>query len=40
MIRGIGPVYAKKLVHAFGDAVFDVIQQEPDRLQGSNAVRA
>jgi ATP-dependent exoDNAse (exonuclease V) alpha subunit len=31
MIRGIGPVYAKKLVRAFGDAVFDIIQQEPDR---------
>src|ERR1700746_2320285 len=33
MIRGIGPVYAKKLVRAFGAAVFDVIQQEPDRLR-------
>ena len=33
MIRGIGPVYAKKLVRAFGEAVFDVIQQEPDRLR-------
>src|SRR6201997_2068843 len=33
MIRGIGPVYAKKLVGAFGEAVFDVIQQEPDRLR-------
>ena len=33
MIRGIGPVYAKKLVRAFGDAVFDIIQQEPDRLR-------
>ena len=30
MIRGIGPVYAKKLVRAFGDKVFDVIEtQEP-----------
>jgi exodeoxyribonuclease V alpha subunit len=29
MIRGIGPIYAKKLVHAFGDAVFDIIEQEP-----------
>jgi len=27
MIRGIGPVYAKKLVCAFGQAVFDVIEQ-------------
>src|SRR6201993_3099783 len=33
MIRGIGPIYAKKLVHAFGDAVFDVIEQEPNRLR-------
>jgi hypothetical protein len=23
MIRGVGPVYAKKLVRAFGDKVFD-----------------
>ena len=29
MIRGIGLVYAKKLVRAFGEAVFDVIHQEP-----------
>ena len=28
MIRGIGPVYAKKLVRAFGEAVFEVIEQE------------
>jgi exodeoxyribonuclease V alpha subunit len=33
MIRGIGPVYAKKLVKAFGDAVFEVITAEPDRLR-------
>src|SRR6202030_1334437 len=33
MIRGIGPVYARKLVRAFGEAVFDVIQQEPNRLR-------
>jgi exodeoxyribonuclease V alpha subunit len=33
MIRGIGPVYAKKLVRAFGAVVFDIIQQEPDRLR-------
>jgi hypothetical protein len=26
MIRGIGPVYAKKLVRIFGDKVFDVIE--------------
>ncbi len=28
MIRGIGPVYAKKLVRTLGDAVFEVIEQE------------
>ncbi len=33
LIRGIGPVYAKKMVKAFGEAVFDVIEQEPDRLR-------
>ena len=43
MIRGIGPVYAKKMVRAFGDKVFDVIEAEPDRLRevtGIGAVRA
>ncbi|MBV9686320.1 MAG: AAA family ATPase, partial [Alphaproteobacteria bacterium] len=33
MIRGIGPVYAKKLVRAFGEMVFEVIEQEPSRLR-------
>src|ERR671933_185745 len=33
MIRGIGPVYAKKLVKAFGESVFDVIEQTPERLR-------
>ena len=33
MIRGIGPVYATKLVRAFGEAVFDLIEQEPGRLR-------
>ena len=33
MIKGIGPVYAKKLVRAFSEAVFDVIEQAPGRLQ-------
>src|SRR6266567_7843206 len=43
MIRGIGPVYAKKLLRAFGDKVFDVIAAEPDRLRevdGIGPVRA
>jgi exodeoxyribonuclease V alpha subunit len=33
MIRGIGPVYAKKLVRAFSERVFEVIEQAPARLQ-------
>src|SRR5258705_10531769 len=33
MIRGVGPGYAKKLVRAFGDKVFDIIETTPDRLR-------
>src|SRR5213079_1211857 len=33
MIRGIGPVYAKKLVGAFGEKVLDTIEAEPERLR-------
>ena len=33
MIRGVGPVYAKKLVGAFADKVFDVIELSPERLR-------
>ncbi len=33
MIKGIGPVYAKKLVEAFGNEVFEVIEQAPERLR-------
>jgi exodeoxyribonuclease V alpha subunit len=43
MIRGVGPVYAKKLVRAFGDQVFDIIETTPDRLRevdGIGPVRA
>ena len=43
MIRGIGPVYAKKLVRAFGEKVFDTIEAEPTRLRevtGIGPVRA
>jgi exodeoxyribonuclease V alpha subunit len=32
MIRGIGPHFAGKLVAAFGEAVFDVIESAPQRL--------
>jgi exodeoxyribonuclease V alpha subunit len=43
MVRGIGPVYAKKLVRTFGDKVFDVIEAQPERLRevdGIGPVRA
>ncbi|MCP9820957.1 ATP-dependent RecD-like DNA helicase [Synechococcus sp. Cruz-9H2] len=33
MIRGIGPIYASKLVAVFGDQVFEVIEQTPERLR-------
>ena len=33
MIRGIGPTYARRLVKAFGDSVFDVIETSPERLR-------
>ncbi|MFZ1413293.1 MAG: ATP-dependent RecD-like DNA helicase [Defluviicoccus sp.] len=33
MIKGIGLIYAKKLVKAFREQVFDVIEQKPERLQ-------
>ena len=43
MIRGIGPVYARKLVQAFGERVFDVIEAEPEQLRqvdGIGPIRA
>ena len=33
MIKGIGPVYASKLVQAFAEGVFDTIEQSPERLR-------
>ncbi|HYE35653.1 ATP-dependent RecD-like DNA helicase [Methylocaldum sp.] len=32
MVKGIGPHFARKLVKAFGEAVFDVIEETPERL--------
>ena len=43
MVRGVGLVYAKKLVHTFGEKVFDVIEATPERLRevdGIGPVRA
>ena len=33
MIKGVGPVYAKKLIAAFGVDVFEVIEASPERLR-------
>jgi exodeoxyribonuclease V alpha subunit len=33
MVKGIGPVYAKKLVEKFGEAIFDIIEKESARLE-------
>lgn len=40
MIRGIGPVYAKRLVRAFEEGVFDVIAQQPERLREVTGIGA
>ncbi|ARJ70359.1 ATP-dependent RecD-like DNA helicase [Paracoccus contaminans] len=43
MIRGIGPVYARRLVKQFGTDVFDIIEATPERLrevEGIGPVRA
>ena len=32
MVKGIGPHFAKKLVQSFGEAVFDIIEHNPERL--------
>jgi exodeoxyribonuclease V alpha subunit len=33
MIRGIGPVYARRMVRQFGKDVFDIIEANPERLR-------
>ena len=38
MIKGIGPIYAKKLVKAFKEQVFDVIEQTSQRLQDVDGI--
>ncbi len=43
MVKGIGPIYAGKLVKAFGLSVFEVIEQSPQRLRdiaGIGEIRA
>jgi exodeoxyribonuclease V alpha subunit len=38
LIRGIGPVFARKLVEAFGEGVFDVIDSQPSRLRDVDGI--
>jgi len=38
MVKGIGPVYAKKLVAKFGERVFDIIEQESARLEDVDGI--
>jgi exodeoxyribonuclease V alpha subunit len=33
MVKGIGPIYAKKLVHKFGETIFDIIENFSARLE-------
>jgi exodeoxyribonuclease V alpha subunit len=33
MVKGIGPVYARKLVEKFGENIFDIIEQQSARLE-------
>jgi exodeoxyribonuclease V alpha subunit len=40
MIRGIGPVYARRLVRGFGETVFDLIEQQPERLREVTGIGA
>ncbi|MDD6021200.1 MAG: ATP-dependent RecD-like DNA helicase [Oscillospiraceae bacterium] len=37
-IKGIGPKMAAKIIEAFGDAAFSVIENEPDRLAGIKGI--
>jgi ERCC4-type nuclease len=36
----IGPAYAKKLLRAFGENVFDIIEATPDRLREVDGIGA
>jgi exodeoxyribonuclease V alpha subunit len=38
MVKGIGPVYAKKLVERFGETMFDVIETESARLESVEGI--
>lgn len=38
MIKGIGPIYAEKLIAKFGDQVLDIIDKHPYRLREVNGI--
>jgi exodeoxyribonuclease V alpha subunit len=38
MVKGIGPVYAKKLVATFGERIFDIIERESARLEDVDGI--
>jgi exodeoxyribonuclease V alpha subunit len=38
MVKSIGPHFAKKLVQAFGEAVFEVIEDTPERLESLEGI--
>jgi exodeoxyribonuclease V alpha subunit len=38
MVKGIGPVYAKKLVEKFGETIFDIIEKESGRLEDVDGI--
>ena len=38
MVKGIGPVYAKKLVGKFGEKIFDIIENESARLEDVDGI--
>jgi exodeoxyribonuclease V alpha subunit len=42
LVRGIGPAFAKRLVDAFGEIVFDIIENDPNQLlevEGIGSIR-
>jgi exodeoxyribonuclease V alpha subunit len=40
MVKGIGPVYASRLIGGSGTAGFDVIEQAPERLREIDGIGA
>ena len=38
MVKGIGPIYARKLVERFGERIFDIIEQESARLEDVDGI--